>query len=237
VGENWNILEDDGASNGKYVTVKPGVESLEAADTDEGALISLPFTLDSTGTWYIYGRLNCPGYDDDSFWINVHNNTYEMFNSLVTSGWQWVSLGEYTLRKGDHTLNIAYREDGAKLDKICITTGSTPPTGMGEEALNLCDETKLDKLPETSVKYELSKNYPNPFNPSTNIEYDLPAFEKVNLSVYNVKGELVKVLVDNHQSAGKYNKIFESENLPSGIYFYKLMTKHFSESRSMLLLK
>jgi hypothetical protein len=61
-----------------------------------------------------------------------------MFNGLVTSGWEWVSLGTYTLNKGAHTLSIGYREDGATLDKISISDYPLAPPGTGQPANNIC---------------------------------------------------------------------------------------------------
>lgn len=83
------------------------------------------------------------------------------------------------------------------------------------------------------------QNYPNPFNPSTNISYSLPDeyYGLVKLNVYNVKGELVANLVDKYQKTGKYTISFNGNNLPNGIYFYKLQTEHFTTSKKMILTK
>jgi hypothetical protein len=86
-------------------------------------------------------------------------------------------------------------------------------------------------------KYSLGQNYPNPFNPSTKIHYKIAQSEFVNLSVYNVLGKEVVVLVNEIQSPGTYSVVFSSENLPGGVYFYKLATQHFVQTSKMLLLK
>ncbi len=91
-------------------------------------------------------------------------------------------------------------------------------------------------------KFSISQNYPNPFNPKTIISYTIPSNVKgqmsdVKLNIYNALGKEIAVLVNGKQNAGSYEVIFDGSNLPSGIYFYKLETEDFSETRRMILLK
>ena len=85
--------------------------------------------------------------------------------------------------------------------------------------------------------YVLEQNRPNPFNPSTNIRYYLRDAGKVKLTVYNIMGEEVAVLVDNTQSAGYHTVNFKGSNLPSGIYFYRLKAGDFSDIKKMIIVK
>ncbi|TFB10904.1 T9SS type A sorting domain-containing protein [Candidatus Marinimicrobia bacterium MT.SAG.3] len=85
--------------------------------------------------------------------------------------------------------------------------------------------------------YSLNDNYPNPFNPSTTIEYIIPQAGSVSLIVYNLLGEEVTRLVDEIQQADKYNIIWEASNFSSGIYFYQLQAGKFVQTNKMLLLK
>jgi hypothetical protein len=87
------------------------------------------------------------------------------------------------------------------------------------------------------TKFELNQNYPNPFNPTTTIEYSIPSNGLVNLNVFNAIGEKVGVLVNEFKDAGNYEIVFNSGELTSGIYFYKLQTGNFIETRKMILLK
>lgn len=89
-------------------------------------------------------------------------------------------------------------------------------------------------------KLELEQNYPNPFNPTTTIKYTLPITsnsEKVKLSIVDLLGNQIKVLVDERQSAGTYEINFNSDQLTSGIYFYKLSYGNLSSIKKMILLK
>lgn len=139
VGDNWEIKTDELASNGQYVTVKSGVQSLyNAASGSEGA-ITIPFSIENAGSFGIYARVNCPTYDDDSFWVAVDDEPFVMCNGLVTSAWEWVTLDSYQLDAGEHVLTLTYREDGAELDKLCVSDSPYSPLGMGDDAENLSE--------------------------------------------------------------------------------------------------
>ncbi len=86
-------------------------------------------------------------------------------------------------------------------------------------------------------QFRLAQNYPNPFNPTTAISYQLSTAGSVNLTVYNVLGQKVRILVDKNQSAGIYHVKFDGSGLPSGIYFYRISTADFVKVRKMILMK
>jgi len=73
-----------------------------------------------------------------------------------------------------------------------------------------------------NLSYELAQNYPNPFNPITNISYSLPTESQIKLSINNTLGELVETIVNEKQSAGKYDAVWNAGNHPSGVYIYTL---------------
>jgi V8-like Glu-specific endopeptidase len=85
--------------------------------------------------------------------------------------------------------------------------------------------------------YYLSNAYPNPFNPTTNINYILPKNTNVKLRVYNILGENVITLVNEFQSKGKYNIKLDGTNLSSGIYFYVLEANDFIQTKKAMLIK
>jgi photosystem II stability/assembly factor-like uncharacterized protein len=91
--------------------------------------------------------------------------------------------------------------------------------------------------PENFLNYNLMQNYPNPFNPSTTINYSVPEFTLVNLSVYDVLGRVVTTLVSDYKSAGNYSVEFDASDIPSGIYIYKITTSDFAATKKMILLK
>jgi hypothetical protein len=88
-----------------------------------------------------------------------------------------------------------------------------------------------------SLKFELTNSYPNPFNPTTKIKYYLPVNEFVSLKVYNMLGQVFKVLVNGDQIAGNHVVDFDALNLASGIYLYKMQAGKYSSAKKMILLR
>jgi flagellar hook assembly protein FlgD len=91
-------------------------------------------------------------------------------------------------------------------------------------------------------KFALYQNYPNPFNPETKISYALPTDCYVKLAIYNISGQKVKTLVDEKQSAGYKNAVWNGKNeqgleASSGIYFYVLKAGTYSETRKMVRIR
>ncbi|MBU0984529.1 MAG: T9SS type A sorting domain-containing protein [candidate division Zixibacteria bacterium] len=92
------------------------------------------------------------------------------------------------------------------------------------------------------TSYSLEQNYPNPFNPSTIIAYSLPQAGAVSLEVFNVLGQRVVTLVDEHQAAGYYEQTWDGRNaggqsVSSGVYFYRVTSENFVDTKKMMLLK
>ncbi|MCX6174060.1 MAG: T9SS type A sorting domain-containing protein [Ignavibacteriales bacterium] len=90
---------------------------------------------------------------------------------------------------------------------------------------------------DISTKFDLSQNYPNPFNPTTTIKYDIPKTGFVTISVYDILGREIKILVNEEKNPGHYEIIFNARELSSGIYFYTIRTSDFSLSKKMILMK
>lgn len=92
------------------------------------------------------------------------------------------------------------------------------------------------------ISFELAANYPNPFNPSTNIRYVIPHRADVELSIYNVRGERVKTLIAETRNPGSYNAKWDgtdvnNQQVSSGVYLYKLKADDFEQTRRMLLIR
>lgn len=85
--------------------------------------------------------------------------------------------------------------------------------------------------------YKLKQNYPNPFNPVTKIEFDLPENTFVSLNIYDILGRVVRSIYNTDLNAGYYSVDFNSTGISSGIYFYRLNTETFSETKKMVLVK
>ncbi len=87
------------------------------------------------------------------------------------------------------------------------------------------------------LEFDLMQNFPNPFNPSTTIEYVLPKKSHVKIEIYNQLGELVRILVNSEKSAGYHTISWNAVNVSSGVYFCRIITEGYSKTRKMMLLK
>ncbi len=87
------------------------------------------------------------------------------------------------------------------------------------------------------LTFDLAQNYPNPFNPSTSIKYSVPESGSIRLSVFNIVGEEVAVLVDGFSQAGFFEVTFDASNLSTGVYIYKLQSANSVQTKKMMLLK
>ncbi len=97
--------------------------------------------------------------------------------------------------------------------------------------------TGLEEEHLLPTAYALRQNYPNPFNPSTTIRFELPRASMVRLSVYDILGREVAVLVNEKKGPGRYEVMFHAEGLSSGVYFYRLEAGSFVETKKLLLLR
>jgi hypothetical protein len=127
--------------------------------------------------------------------------------------------------------NYSFSDNGLPLGKYYYRLKQVDFNGQYEYSDVV--EVNLD-VPGT---FTLNQNYPNPFNPSTRISYSLAEAGHVRLSVFNLLGEEIAVIVDGIKDAGSHEVNFEANQLASGFYIYKIQTAQFTQSRKMLLNK
>ncbi|MFQ6003311.1 MAG: T9SS type A sorting domain-containing protein, partial [Candidatus Zixiibacteriota bacterium] len=154
------------------------------------------------------------------------------------------TLDGYDLTEKDKSLFSIYRYEKNGWEKqesflyensICAKVRSLGIFRLVYDA----EQEHITGIPRT---YQLFQNYPNPFNPQTMIKYDLPNPGHVNVTIYNILGQKVKTLVNEHQEAGHKwvnwdGKDDGGKEVASGIYFYKIKTAEFEKTKKMVLLK
>ncbi|MGD1005601.1 MAG: T9SS type A sorting domain-containing protein [Ignavibacteriaceae bacterium] len=105
-------------------------------------------------------------------------------------------------------------------------------------SINLAKKPDLQPAAvQIPTEYKLFANYPNPFNPSTIIQYQLPTNGMVTVKVYDILGREVKTLVNDYKTAGNYSVNFDASRLASGIYFYQIRAGNFTSTKKMMYLK
>jgi hypothetical protein len=97
--------------------------------------------------------------------------------------------------------------------------------------------TGIENENEMPSSFSLIQNFPNPFNPTTTIKYQIPELSFVTIKVYDVLGNEITTLVNEEKPIGIYTIEFDASNLPSGIYFYKLQSSNFTQTKKMILQK
>jgi len=117
-----------------------------------------------------------------------------------------------------------------------------PDTPMLSVSLSGTGQPVAIDDPESPAVTELKGNYPNPFNPQTTISFSLKEAAPVKVLVYNLKGQLVRTLVDESKASGNHKLVFDGRDnqgnpLASGVYFYKMQTGKYSNTRKMILMK
>ncbi len=130
------------------------------------------------------------------------------------------------IESGIFTDKINFRSvtDTLLLARQVFVEGATHPVSVDEELTE-------------AYSYSLSQNYPNPFNPSTNIKFQISEIGFVSLKVYDILGNEIATLVSKEKPAGSYEVEFNVTNLPSGVYFYRLIAGSYIQTKKMLMLK
>ena len=168
-----------------------------------------------------YGRIY--NYSIEISIDNVHWN--EVLTNVSSSLSEW-------------TTNTFDPVQARYIKLISLNSNESDYAGLWEAQFFSPDEiAETDITPSKPAEFLLAQNFPNPFNPTTTITFDLPSDEDVRIGVYNIVGEEVKELVNQYYTAGRYSVQFNGADLPSGVYIYQLKTKSFREVKKMVLLK
>ncbi len=159
------------------------------------------------------------------------------------------NMGSFTMNPGDtQIIVLSYmitREGGNNFQNVCaLQSLSDSALKYYYNDFRTCIPIGIQPISnEIPTKFELFQNYPNPFNPSTNIKFNIPLLREVSegrgvlLKIYDAIGREVAVLVNEELKPGTYEIEWNSENYPSGVYFYSLITSGFIETHKMVLLK
>jgi len=183
-------------------------------------------TEDFNGVWDL--RLSADA-DQKNITISIFENSFlpeELYFSLVDIQNRFIN---YEILK---TASIVENKSDYKSFDYKIVSGD-------KNYVIATSEEILKNIPD---KYSLSQNYPNPFNPITNLDYELPKRSKVQILIYNVLGQQVKILLDEEQNYGSHSIFWDGldqlgNEVSTGVYFARMMTSSFTQTKKMLLLK
>lgn len=161
----------------------------------------------------------------------TNNSGYDIERKTVTGGWSKIGNVE-----GHGTVNTpnsyTFSDRNLASGRYSYRLKQIDYNG-GYKYYNLANEITIG----TPSKYALSQNFPNPFNPSTTISYEIPSNNFVSLKIYDMMGREVANLVNATQEAGFYTVKFDGSKLASGMYFYKLQANDFTATKKLMLVK
>jgi hypothetical protein len=253
------IVQPTTATAGDQITV---AVSISTSDSDANAKFGLfglmvpdDWTVDSVtyggdfgnGTTHFLPPDSADGYPSslDYGWVDsieAHFPSgdlmhWEVYESDLSYNWETKSYIDATILmtvgNTNGTYGLGYFFTEGSLD---FTDPSYYIDSLGND-ITVTGGTAIGNEIKVLNKFNLSQNYPNPFNPTTHISYSIAEKALVNLTVYDLFGSEIAKLVNEEKGPGNYDISFSGENLPSGIYFYKLQAGKMIETRKMVLTK
>ena len=221
-----NLLRDRGLIDG--IGVQGHRFELESADTNtiksnlnKLAATGLPIYISE----FDLGNLSNAGTPDDNQQLNLYKKIFPVL--WKHNGVKGITLWGY--REGEMWQETCYivRSNGTARPALLWLAQYVKdnPTGVNEP------------VSAQPSRYELDQNFPNPFNPTTNIRYSIRNTSKVTLKVFDILGREVQTLVNTVQTPGQYTVSFNAQNLASGIYFYQINAGKFTATKKLMLLK
>ncbi|MEL7533861.1 MAG: lamin tail domain-containing protein, partial [Bacteroidota bacterium] len=158
-GSKFQALTDASTSNGGYLEIQPGNNDYNSPG-DTSKQVDYHFRLSKAGNYRVYGLVRAPNGNDDSFWVRIDNGSWAKWNSIErSSSYVWDQVHDqlngnqavvWALSAGEHTLSVASREDGTRLDKLVISNQNAIPSGLGGTAYN-CQASGLEQYWEGSL--------------------------------------------------------------------------------------
>ncbi len=190
--------------------------------------------------------------EDGVFRSTDYGNTFIPVNSGLTDN----HIGPLTINSLGHIFAVTdsgvYRSTnygnnwiqiglkGITVRSLLINFGGYIFAGSDDGTMyrSIQSTTQVEEIgKEIPSSFALKQNYPNPFNPATTIEFDIPSSSFVSLKVYNVAGQEVAVLMNKELPAGSHKIEWNAKNLSNGMYFYKLETREYQETKKLILMK
>jgi hypothetical protein len=192
---------------------------------------------------------NVSGINGVSFGLSYDASKFDFVSESVTGlGEKSIVLPEqglitvaslYDGNSFNGTITLGFKSKGMNsVMDVEMVNASVALNGV-ESAVNNAAGVTLKALPST---YAMKQNFPNPFNPTTTIEYSIPTTGNVSLGVYNVAGQKIRTLVNDTQAASFYKVVWDGRNdngmtVGTGTYFYKLVSGNYSKIVKMTLMK
>lgn len=225
IGSDWFATANDG-----YWGTSPALLN-QIGNGDSQIIYNITLTSEyicDVYAWWVASTNRCT---DTPYIINHAAGSDTIRVNQTTNHATWNKLGTYTF-------------NSSRGQSIAITDNGTAGTYVVADGIKLISNTPFpnairDQITEDiQTSFTLLDNFPNPFNPTTNIRFSIPEQALVKLTIYTISGKTVEILLNNARlNAGEYTVPFDGKSHPSGIYFCCISTENCSQITKMLLVK
>ena len=232
---NWNYAQEFTLpKKNQYVSESDIVERKKITFKTGENKFNFPINFEDKELLAVSAVINYPvgTFEFDSLSVSglSKNNGLAFVKVDSLNGFAKIDFAElYNGLKGNYGIDANLKCSFDKLNKK--DSLSIRYIGYKASGIKVFDKTVVYTLNEVPASYKLYQNYPNPFNPSTTIEYDLPEKTKVNLTVFDILGREVAVLINEEQEVGTYRLQFDSgkirNGLASGVYLLRMSTDNY----------
>ncbi|MEW5799514.1 MAG: glycosyl hydrolase family 18 protein [Bacteroidota bacterium] len=236
INTSWSTTVTFGSTEQKY----SGTSSIKVVQNRWGALRL------HNGSWSKPVNISTTSYPSVSFavhggaagvtlsvWLeNDRGNTFPSVNNVTVPANQWKSFTfpMSQVNPSNYVVNSITIQNATN-DSKTYFVDDIQFIGL-PSSMTTMSTMDVDMVSSTPKEFGLEQNFPNPFNPTTAIRYSIPFAAAVQLEVYNSAGQRVALLVNQTQSAGEYNALFDGASLSSGIYFYRLTAKNLEDAQA-----
>ncbi len=263
-GDNWSVVYDDVnvASHNRIQFINPNtgwcISGTKFLKSTNGGLNwvryfpasygyqSISFTDDMTGWLSDTNGVLQKTTNGGLNWVMLVNSNFKRINEIAflnsNTGYAAGSQRILKTTDGGAIWILQYKDNAAALSSIKFVNDNTGYACC--KGTNILKTTNggnwlvgINTISSVPAEFSLEQNYPNPFNPVTNIKFAVPVTGNMKISVYNILGDEIEILVNENLTPGTYSVDFNAEKYSSGVYFYRLQSEKFSDSKKMIIAK
>jgi hypothetical protein len=188
----------------------------------------------------VYGNVNCSSVNPIYWFSGDPVETVGWLDNIALDDRKFSSIGPFNLEKGkpiEIILALIVGRGTDELNSVTIAKENVQKA-IDEYQSNFSSMTYTPPTATNPItNYVLHQNYPNPFNPTTTIRYELPQDGIVKIEVFDILGQKIRTLLNEHKKADRYELEFNGANLSSGVYLYSIRVNDFIETKKMVLIK
>lgn len=240
IGIDWIVSAKPDSSGLNLYTIRVGGSNVTSKDINRGVMV--PDVIPPSAPQGLVAVPGKKGGEVLLYWLPNNERDlagYKIYYSSDSTGFNGVEANEGPSPIPVSTIDT-FKVTGLTGGKIYRFAISALDLSTNESKLSAAAKavvTGINVTGEVPKEFSLAQNFPNPFNPSTTLQYSLPIRSFVRLEVFNILGERVATLVSGEMPAGVHEVNFDASGLSSGIYFYRFTTKSYSATMKMILMK